>query len=542
MSASGATPAVGPGPPAGASAEAPAFAPLSPFARRIGITDENRRWWTLAAMCLGQGMVMLDTTVVVVALSTMQRHLHLSFAGLEWTIGAATLTHASVLVTGGRLGDIFGRRTVFLVGAVVFAAGSTIVGAAPNETVELIGRALTGVGAGCMMPNTLGTITQVFSREERPRAIGIWTGASSIALSVGPALGGLLVSSGSWRLAFFINLPVVAIALAITLLAVPNTRDENALRRIDFAGVLTLSAGMTALLVALIQATDWGWGSARVLGLLAASLLALSAFVIVQGKVKAPMLRPEFFRSRPLIAGVLCSLFVCVGLLAMLFYVAIYMQQVLGYGVLETGLKCVPLTIMIALVSPRAGAALQKVAPRIMMAVGLLTTAAGIAIMTRATATSGYALLLPAFLVVGIGVGITYPAMSATAVAALSRAQASGASAMVSMARQLGFALGVAVVSSAYATLTRNRADHRLASLGLPAPARRALSHAAASGSAPSRGSVPASVLGAIHDAIAYGVSHALVIPACIGAGGAIVVLLLTAGTPAAQRAAGGHH
>jgi EmrB/QacA subfamily drug resistance transporter len=540
MSSASAPPAAGPPPPPGGAG--PTFAPLPTLARRIGITDENRRWWTLAAMCFGQGMVMLDTTVVVVALSTMQRHLHLSFTGIEWTIGAATLTHASLLVTGGRTGDMFGRRTVFLIGALVFAIGSATVGAAPSETVELIGRALTGVGAACMMPNTLGTITQVFSGKERPRAIGIWTGVSSIALTVGPALGGLLVSIGSWRLAFFINLPIAAIAVALTLLAVPNTRDEKAVRQLDYLGILLLSAGLTALVVALIQVTAWGWSSGRVLGLLAVSLVALSAFVVAEGKVPAPMLRPEYFRSRPLIAGVLCSLCVCVGLLAMLFYLAIYMQQVLGYGVLETGLKCVPLTIMIALVSPRAGAAMQKIAPRSLMVLGLLVTSAGIVITTRLTAHSSYAVLLPALVVVGIGVGITYPAMSTTAVSALPRAQASGASAMVSMARQLGFALGVALVGSAFATLARDRASHLLAALGLPASVREKLAQTAASAGTPSRGAVPPRVLDAIHDAIAHGVSHALVIPACIGVGGAIVVALLTAGTPAAKPVSGGRH
>jgi MFS family permease len=185
---------------------------------------------------------------------------------------------------------------------------------------------------------------------------------------------------------------------------------------------------------------------------------------------------------------------------------------------------------------------MEKVAPRNLMTVGLLVTAAGIAITTRVNAHSSYALLLPALVVVGIGVGITYPAMSATAVAALSRAQASGASAMVSMARQLGFALGVALVGSAFATLARERASHLLASLGLPANVRESLAHTAASGGAPSRGAVPARVLDAIHDAIAHGVSHALVIPACIGVGGAVVVLLLTIGTPAAKPVSGGRH
>ena len=523
-------------PPAASPAK---FAALSPLARRLRVTDENRRWWTVVAMSLGLAMAMLDTTVVVVVVPTIQRNLNLSLSGLEWTISAYTLSHAMVLVTGGRLGDIFGRRKVYLIGLAIFSAGTAAVGAAPEQTVLLVGRAVQGVGAGLMMPSTLATVTQVFSAKERPRAIGIWTGVSSLALSLGPALGGLLVTAGSWRLAFFINLPIAVVAVMVTLLAAPETRDESAVRRIDVAGILTLTIGLGAILLAVIQSTDWGWSSARVLGLLAVSIVAIGAFVQVEGRVSAPMLDLGLFRSRQLVSGVLAALFIALGLLAMLLYVAIFMQSVLGYSVLETGLKFIPGTLSVALVAPRAGPLQQKIAPRVLMISGLLLVAAGIGLMTRTTVHSSYAIVLAASVLVGLGVGITSPAMAATAMSAIPRQKAGAASGMVSMARQFGFALGVAIVGTVFGGISRHAAEHFVAPLGLPAAARDGLVRAAAAGRTPDPGAVPAKVLFAVREAIAHGVSHALVVPAGIVAAGAVVVGLLTIGTPAATPGGG---
>ena len=212
---------------------------------RIRMTEDNRKWWTLGAMCFALFMVMLDNTVVNVALPTIQRDLHASISGLEWTVNAYTLSFAVLLVTGGRLGDIFGRRKVFLIGVVVFAASSAAIALSPSEGWLVAGRAVQGVGAALMMPGTLSIITNTFPPQERGRAIGTWAGVSAIALAVGPLLGGWLTEDVSWRAIFFINLPVAVIAVVVTLFATRESRDETATREVDIPGIAALDTANT---------------------------------------------------------------------------------------------------------------------------------------------------------------------------------------------------------------------------------------------------------------------------------------------------------
>src|SRR6266480_4414408 len=234
---------------------------------RLRLTEENRKWWTLAAMCFALFMIMLDNTVVNVALPSIQKDLGASLSSLEWTVNAYTLTFAVLLVTGGRLGDIFGRRRAFLSGVVLFAASSALIGFAPDQGWLVAGRAVQGIGAAFMMPGTLSIISNTFPPAERGRAIGTWAGVSALALAIGPVLGGALTEYVSWRAIFFLNLPVAAGAVAVTLFAARNSRDETVDRSIDFPGIAALSVGLTALVLALIEANRWGWGSTRIVGL-----------------------------------------------------------------------------------------------------------------------------------------------------------------------------------------------------------------------------------------------------------------------------------
>src|SRR3954449_9327981 len=248
-------------------------------AQRLSLQDHNRRWWTLAAMCFALFMVMLDNTVVNVALPSIQRDLHADLSALEWTINAYTLSFAVLLVTGGRLGDIFGRRRMFLAGVVIFALSSAAIGLAPTDTALVIGRAVQGVGAALMMPATLSIITNAFPPQERGKAIGTWAGVSALALAIGPVVGGFLTESVSWRAIFFLNLPVAVGAVAVTLFAAHESRDETVEKSIDVPGIATLTVGLTALVLALVEGNQWGWGSGRIVGLLATAAVGLSAFV-----------------------------------------------------------------------------------------------------------------------------------------------------------------------------------------------------------------------------------------------------------------------
>ncbi len=235
---------------------------------RIRLNEGNRRWWTLAAMCFALFMIMLDNTVVNVALPSIQDDLHASLSGIEWTVNAYTLTFAVLLVTGGRLGDIFGRRKMFLFGVVVFALSSAAIGLAPDQPWLVAGRAVQGVGAAFMMPGTLSIISNTFPPEERGKAIGTWAGVSALALALGPVVGGALTEYVSWRAIFFLNLPVAAGAVAVTLFATRESRDETTNHRVDAPGIGLLSLGLTTLVLALIEGNSWGWGSPEIIALL----------------------------------------------------------------------------------------------------------------------------------------------------------------------------------------------------------------------------------------------------------------------------------
>src|SRR5947209_12478358 len=250
------------------------------------ITEENSRWWTLAAMCFALFMVMLDNTVVNVALPSIQRDLHASLSALEWTVNAYTLTFAVLMVTGGRLGDIFGRRRMFLFGVVVFGVSSLAIGFAPSDIFLVAFRAIQGVGAAFMMPATLSIITQAFPPEQRGTAIGTWAGVSALALAIGPVVGGFLTEDVSWRAIFFINPPIAVVAVAMTLFATRESRDETVGRTVDYAGIATITIGLTALVLALVEGNSWGWGSPAIIALLATAAIALTTFVFIERRVE----------------------------------------------------------------------------------------------------------------------------------------------------------------------------------------------------------------------------------------------------------------
>ncbi len=357
---------------------------------RIRLTEENRRWWTLGAMCFALFMIMLDNTVVNVALPSIQADLGASLSGLEWTVNAYTLSFAVLLVTGGRLGDIFGRRLVFLCGVVVFALSSAAIGFAPTQDWLVAGRAVQGIGAAFMMPGTLSIITNAFPAEERGKAIGTWAGVSALALAIGPVVGGALAEYVSWRAIFFLNLPVAAGAVAVTLFAAHESRDETVARTVDWAGIASLSTGLTALVFALVEGNAWGWGSPEILALFAVAAIGLTTFAVLERRVRVPMLDFAYFRSSTFLGANMVAFIVTFAMLAIFFFTALYMQNFLGYSALEAGVRFLPSTALIIVVAPIAGRLADKVGPRRLMIVGLLFVAAALYVQTHISVDSGY--------------------------------------------------------------------------------------------------------------------------------------------------------
>ncbi|MDP1847125.1 MAG: MFS transporter [Solirubrobacteraceae bacterium] len=425
---------------------------------RLAVTDDNRRWWTLAAMCFALFMVMLDNTVVNVALPSIQDDLHTSIAGLQWTVNAYTLAFGVLLVTGGRLGDIFGRRRIFLTGVVIFAASSLFIGFSQTSAWLIAGRAAQGVGAALMMPATLSIITNVFPPQERGRAIGTWAGVSALALAIGPVLGGVLVEHVSWQSIFFINLPVAVGAIAVTLFATHESRDETVLPTVDYAGVAAFTIGMTGLTLALVEAGDWGWTSARVLGLFALAAVALSVFAVVERRVRVPMVDFSFFASRTFLGANIVAFIVSFAMLGMFFFLTLYMQNILRYSPLEAGIRFLPSTLMVILVAPIAGRQTDRVGPRPLIVAGLSLVAISLVWQSFLTPTSGFGFLLPGFVLMGIGIALTMSPMSTAAMNAVDQSKAGVASGILSMNRMVGGTLGVAVLG-AFIGQTTSRAD-----------------------------------------------------------------------------------
>ncbi|MDX6674178.1 MAG: hypothetical protein QOH11_1596 [Solirubrobacteraceae bacterium] len=495
-------------------------------ARLAAMRDANRRWWTLGAMCFALFMIMLDNTVVNVALPSIQRDLHASLSALEWTVNAYTLTFAVLLVTGGRLGDIFGRRRMFLFGVVVFAVSSATIGFSPNDAWLVGWRAVQGIGAAFMMPATLSIITNAFPPEERGKAIGTWAGVSASALAIGPVVGGFLAESVSWRAIFFLNLPVAVAAVAVTLFATRESRDETVARVVDIPGIATLTVGLTAVVLALVEGNSWGWGSGPILALFALAAVALVAFVVIEMRVKVPMVDFSFFRERSFLGANLVAFVVTFSMLAMFFFIALYMQNVLHYSPLEAGVRFLPSTVIIIFMGPLSGRLADRIGPRIPMVIGLLLASTALFWQSFITTHTSYLFLLPAFILMGLGMGLVMSPMSTAAMNAVVRTKAGVASGVLSMSRMVGGTFGVAALGALIATVGRSKLDELLHAV--PAAERGKFADALGSGGA----GVPAQVAGAVQEAFVTALRDGLRLGAAVALLGALLAAVLVTGRP----------
>src|SRR3954467_12245595 len=499
---------------------------------RLRLNEGNRKWWTLAAMCFALFMIMLDNTVVNVALPSIQKDLGANLSSLEWTVNAYTLSFAVLLVTGGRLGDIFGRRRMFIGGVIVFAASSGLIGLAPDQTLLIAGRAIQGVGAAFMMPGTLSIISNTFPPHERGRAIGTWAGVSALALAIGPAVGGALTEYVSWRAIFFLNLPVAIGAVVVTLFAVRESVDPTVTKRVDTAGIATLTVGLSALVLALVEGNSWGWGSAAIVALLATAAVGLVAFALVELRGKVPMVQFEFFRSRSFLGANTVAFVVSFAMLAMFFFVALYMQNVLGYGALEAGVRFLPSTVVIIFTAPIAGRLPGPPGPKPLMVAGLALSALSLFLQSNLDATSGYGDLLVPFMLMGLGMGLTMSPMSTAAMNSVSPDKAGVASGILSMSRMVGGTFGVAAIGALFQSLSKDRLASDLSGLQLTAAQHQHVSDAIGGGSADQalKGLDPSTaeqVGRAMKDAFVHGLSGSLKLSTGVGAAGAVLAFVL---------------
>jgi EmrB/QacA subfamily drug resistance transporter len=498
---------------------------------RLRLSEHNRRWWTLGAMSFALFMVMLDNTAVNVALPSIQEDFDASLSSLEWTVNAYTLTFAVLLVTGGRLGDIFGRRRMFLFGVVVFALASATIGFAPSAGWLVASRALQGVGAAFMMPGTLSIISNAFPPQERGKAIGTWAGVSAIALAIGPVVGGWLTEQVSWRAIFFINLPVAVGAVAVTLFAARESRDETVGRGVDLPGIAAMTTALTALVFALVEGNAWGWGSPEILGLLALSAAAAVAFVVIERRAAAPVVDFEALRSKQFLGANIVAFLISFGMLAMFFFLALYMQNIIDYSPLEAGIRFLPATVVIIAAGPVAGRLADRYGPRPLMVGGLLITALSLAWQSRIEVDTSYGFLIGAFVLMGLGMGLVMSPMSMAAMNAVDRSKAGVASGTLSMFRMIGGTFGVAALGALVAAIGRHDLEQSLPALS--SGARDALVDGLGSGAGLE--SAPPQVVAAAQEAFVDALGTGLTISAAGLAVAAVAAwFLISPGTPAA--------
>src|SRR6059058_3664546 len=410
--------------------------------------EENRRWWTLGALSFALFMIMLDNTIVNVALPAIKNDLHIGVSELEWVVTAYALTFAVLLLTGGKLGDLLGRRLIFTIGLVVFTASSLACGLSSSAT-ELIGaRAVQGVGSALMMPATLSIITATFAARERGMAIGIWAGVSAMALAIGPLLGGVITEHISWNWIFYVNVPIGLLGILASIVVVPESKDTSHEQRLDLPGLLASGIGLLALVYALIEAHHYGWTSATILGLFAVAASALTAFVLLEQRQRLPMLDLTLFRNGTFVGANLVAILVTMAMFGIFVFFPIYMQTFRGWSPIQAGAALLPWTLMVVIFAPIAGKLSDRVGSRWLMAGGMTVVAICCLDLSMITLQSSFWNLLPAFVLGGLGMSFVMTPMSAAATGAAPVAKAGVASGVLNTFRQVGVALGIGIMGA----------------------------------------------------------------------------------------------
>ena len=418
-------------------------------------------WLVLVIACMAQFMVVLDITVVNIALPSMQRGLHFSPANLQWIVNGYTLVFGGFLLLGGRAADLFGRKRLFLIGVGVFTAASMLNGLAQSSGMLIVGRGLQGLGGALVSPAALSIVTTTFSDgEQRTKALGVWSAIAAGGSAVGLLVGGALTDLASWRWVFFVNLPVGIITFALAL------RFVAARRSLDLAGAFTVTSGLVILVYAIVKAQSFGWGSARTLGLGAVAVALLAAFVAIESRSKAPLMRLSIFRVRSLAVADTVLLLLASGMFGMFFFASLYIQQILGYSPLKAGLAFLPVTAVIMIGAGLAQQLIRRFGVRNVGAFGIALASVGLLVLTQLPVHGSYAGdVLPGLLPLGLGLGLAFVPITLLGTSGVREEDNGLASGLFNTAQQVGGSLGLAVLS----TLAASQAARVLHGTGLAA-------------------------------------------------------------------------
>ncbi len=416
----------------------------------------TNRWLILVIACLAQFMVVLDATIVNVALPSIQHGLHFSSSSLQWVVNAYTLIFGGFLLLGGRVSDLVGRKRLFGIGVALFSLASLLNGLASSPAMLIVGRGLQGLGGALLSPAALSIITTTFTeQEERTLALGVWSAIAAGGGAVGLLLGGVLTDLASWPWIFIVNVPVGVITMALTMRFVPESRIDAQHRAFDLAGAVSVTGGLIVLVYAIVKAQSFGWGSVRTLGLIAVGLAALAAFVLIERRSRAPLIRLSVFRVRTLAVADVVLLLVASGMFGMFFFASLYVQEILGYSPLRAGLAFLPVTAGIAIGAGAAQQLIKRLGVRNVAITGIVLAAAGLSVLTQLPVHGSYVgNLLSGLLPMSIGMGLVFVPITLLATGGVTGDDAGLASGLFNTAQQVGGALGLAILSTLAASQT----------------------------------------------------------------------------------------
>ncbi|HKU55986.1 MAG TPA: MFS transporter [Gaiellaceae bacterium] len=485
----------------------------------------ERKWRVLIVVCVAVFMLLLDITVVNVALPNIDKELNTSFTDLQWVVDAYALTLAATMLNAGSLGDMLGRKRIFLIAIALFTGASALCGAATSPLWLVLARGAQGIGGAGMFAVSLAIISQEFHGRERGTAFGIWGATVGMAVAIGPLVGGALTTYVGWRWIFFVNIPIGVACVLAGLRELHETRDEER-GRLDLPGLVTLTAGLFALVLGLLRGNDWGWSSGRVIGLFAAGAVLLVVFGLVELRQASPMFDLRLFRVPTFTGAQITAFAMSSGMFAQFLYLAIYLESVLGHSAVWAGVRFLPLSLVSFVVAPIAGRLSARFPVRVFLGGGLAVVGVALLLMHGITVHSGWTTLLAGFIVGGIGIGMVNAPLAATAVSVVEPRRAGMASGINNTFRQVGIATGIAALGAIF----QSRIASQLAAAGLP----RYLAPAVASGAAPVHPGNPRlshrailRLLAETHSAFISGLNEILLVAAFVLFAGAILAFVL---------------
>ena len=491
--------------------------------------QRHGKWWPLAVVCIAVFMLLIDITVVNVALPQIQTDLHASFSQLEWVVDAYALMLSVLQLTAGTIGDRFGRKSLFLVGIGIFTVGSALCGLAPSAVALDFFRAVQGVGGAIMFATSLAIIGENYTGKDRGAAFGMWGLTAGVSIAAGPLIGGGLTSGIDWRWIFWVNVPIGVVAVFLAANRLVKSRIEEA-RHIDWPGLLLSGAALTTLVYALIEGVSVGWRSTEILSLLSSSAVLWVAFVVVELRVGQPMLDVRLFRRMGFTGAQVAAFAIAASLFSMFLYLTIYLQDILGFSALGAGLRLLPITALTLVAAPIAGRLSSRVPYRYLLATGLALVGVGLLLMHGVTVTSSWTALLPGFVLAGLGSGVVNPPLGSLAVSVVEQARSGMGAGVNNSFRQVGLATGIAALGTVFVF----RVEHLLTVSVPQLPAAKVSSAANAISSGSIRTVLAHAPPGARHavavaarSAFVSGLNDLLLIAAAVALVGAVASLLL---------------